>query len=282
MYATSWRDKATAAQIKTLEEVCCPANDMKDEEAGRAASVPGWEGISTLKYTYHWKKFPQERLVVILLDPEAAKAADWVGNATLDVLGRYEPDIALKLAKHIRFQESGFHFPVRGFVNEGEYGLYLFKDGIAVKVDENVIPRKGLDSFEVRPGLIITDKMRASALDLPSTIILSTGRYARPASTSPEEFHNLRPHPANDGERWNPDDSARRTRRLGARIAMNWLPGCSRYTLILDSHSPIGFYGQKRIPSRVTNLGHICIPDCLLFGCVEYIQHTRPFCEANP
>jgi hypothetical protein len=164
-----------------------------------SVTMDRWRGFPLKKYSYLSAKWG--RLYVVLLDPTGEQAARWVVNAVVQIHSGYNHALAVSLAQYIR-KESGFQFPVAGFVDEQKAGLYLFYDGIAVKTLKQLFPGKPME-FTVPGNAEITDAIQIYVCNLPASDIRGTGYQARPASISVEEFQKSLP--IRGKTQWNPD-----------------------------------------------------------------------------
>jgi hypothetical protein len=194
---TSWNDLKPVEK----EELISIASKGRYLE-GRfedSVTIDRWRGFPLKKYSYLSAKWG--RLYVVLLDPTGEQAARWVVSAVVRVHGGYNHALAVSLARYIR-KESGFQFPVAGFVDEQTEGLYLFYDGIAVKTLKQLFPGKPME-FKVPDNAEITDAIQTYVCNLPESDIRATGYQARPASISVEEFQKSRP--VRGKTQWNPD-----------------------------------------------------------------------------
>jgi hypothetical protein len=201
VFATDWTDQTTAQQQAELVAECAKGRYLNRGEP-KDIVLPNWTGFETKKYTYPASN--GQLVSVVLLDASPERCADWVGNAVTDVLGKYDPALAKRLAEYI-VSQSGFHFPVAGLVDEQHGHVFAFRDGIAVRLKNLPTP---VGWLYLKPGFTIDGKLREYAISAPRSDITSAGAQARPSSIAVEEFRDGRkpPDPEKPSIPWNPDD----------------------------------------------------------------------------
>ncbi len=191
-----------------IEKICATDRYMA-ENKGTPISYPNWEKFSrdTKLYTYKisektGKWAAGKEVQVVLINPPADRAAHWVASAIKAKYEHYNHSCAMRLARYIH-NESQFQFPIAGIVDEQEKGVFVFRDGIAVRL-------KGLptiDGPEKKRALVHSTKFGKTdidyAMNAPEADISNIGYKARPCSIRLEEF--LLPHICTpDGETpWN-------------------------------------------------------------------------------
>jgi hypothetical protein len=161
---------------------------------GQEITIDGWEGYPTKLHQYTVidkaaRGIRLKRARVVLLDPSPTKLARWVVTAVKKVDG--EPDRAdiEYLCKQIN-SASNAQFPVAGIVYEDKEGNGIFKsiafrDGVAVRL-KDVPHYEGDPLDEDKLDLAISSNTPLEWLT-PSKN-MATGKYARIASTTREEY----------------------------------------------------------------------------------------------
>jgi hypothetical protein len=160
---------------------------------------PGWEGfpVQRCSYTVQDTNGTKKTATVLLLNPTAAQAANWIRTACAK--SQNECACHKKVIARIR-QASGFQFPVAGVVYEdiipkdGLFEAYCFRDGVTVLVD-------GFKHRGTKP--LSTEEIETCI----SGELKSALKFARIHSGTREEYMKI-------GGKLNVGDSSRNGRRL--------------------------------------------------------------------
>ena len=210
-----------AAAIQQLAKELAPrlARVRYMERAPQPVTVPGWEGLPTVKYTYPVRDRATQATKtasVIMLNPDAHQLARWIVTACCETKGCVDEAVTRKLADHI-IAQSGAQFPVRGIVYEdilpanGIHEGYCFMDGVTVKL-------KGVEHrSEKQPS---PEQMK-TALNAVMADVTWVGQYARIQSTTREEYRKAGGQENVEGTAWL--DSNRKLYQAAWKSARNEL-----------------------------------------------------------
>ena len=148
-----------------------------------AARFPGWENLPLQKGVYSVSKAngATREGQVIMLNPSSLQLAQWIMSACAEIELDNER-CRMRLFDHI-LNASGGQFVIAGVVWEdispadGVYEGYTFRNGVTVLLE-------GVPNAATR---VLTETERNAAI-APETPVLQVRRYARIASTSPDDY----------------------------------------------------------------------------------------------
>jgi hypothetical protein len=147
-----------------------------------------WEGFPTVMCTYSGSSGAKD-ISVIMLNAEPPQIARWLVTACRDARAQHIRHCAERLALQTTCQ-SGFQFPIAGFVDEGE--IFSFRNGVTARMTGTQFWKFTSKNFSDATKPVFDNEPE------------SAGKYARISSTERKQFADLVGQPLStfDGLAW--------------------------------------------------------------------------------